>query len=415
MIFKVKEAAIALRTAPDNKASVVDMLVEGQEVEKIADAPENRDWIKVRVLENKEEGFLLLSALDQAPSPSADIDQDQFFVAVTLAARVFGTDNQYLYALAAAQSGVKNLAGSVPGSDAFGPFQFSAARWADLVARFGAEENITVDDRSDPFEQVVLAARYSRALADALKTALGHDPVLNELYLAHLLGEDGGRAVLTASPATPVDTALQTKLDAANARKLVADNPSILQQGGRTATLSQALDAADAALQPGLSEAAVLDARLNPQEAAAAPGSLNFSSIATAPKRAMAQKIVDAFSSAGFDTIRQAVAVATAIKESGLIPTIVNRRGELSVGLFQLNIHGGRGTGHTESALVDPDTNIGIVIAAAGDPHDRFGRNLARANTLEQVVHAFVFDFEKPKDKPQENSDVLRLVRPLLA
>jgi hypothetical protein len=220
-----------------------------------------------------------------------------------------------------AQSGVKNAASSVPGSDAFGPFQFSVARWADLVARFGAEENITADDRSDPFDQVVLAARYSLSLADALKTVLGRDPDLNELYLAHLLGEDGGRAVLTASPATPVDTALQTKLDAVSVRKLVADNPSILQQGGQTATLSQALGAAAAALGPGLSEAAALDARLNPQEVPVAPGELNFSSITAASKRAMAQKIVDAFANAGFDTIRQATAVATAIKESGLCPT----------------------------------------------------------------------------------------------
>jgi hypothetical protein len=416
MIYVVNVAVIGLSETPEDGAPhPAGTVIEGDKVEKIADA-EVLGWMRVRVLGGApREGFLPLHALEPAAPPGPDIDQDQFFVAATLAARVFGTDNQYLYALAAAQSGVKNAASSVAGSDAFGPFQFSVARWADLVARFGAEENITADDRSDPFDQVVLAARYSRTLADALKTALGRDPALTELYLAHLLGEDGGRAVLTASPATPVDTALQTKLDAASVRKLVADNPQILQQGGRAATLSEALDAAAAALRPGLNEAASLDARLNPQGAAVIPGELNFSSIA-ASKRAMAQKIVDAFANAGFDTIRQATAVATAIKESGLNPTIPNvTTKEHSVGLFQLNMKGGRGAGHSEAELQNADTNIGIVIAAARDPHDPFGRDLARANTLEEVVQAFVVDFENPANKPQEISDVLRLARPLLA
>ncbi len=416
MIYIVVEAVAGLSQTPEDGAPhPAGTVIEGDKVEKIADA-ENLGWIKVRVLGGApREGFLPLRALAPAGPPGPEIDQDQFFVAATLAARVFGTDNQYLYALANAQSGVKNIPSPVTGSDAFGPFQFSVARWADLVARFGAEENIIADDRSDPFEQVVLAARYSQTLADALKPALGRKLNLNELYLAYLLGEDGGRAVLTAGPGTPVDTALQTRLDAASAGKLVAGNPGILQQGGRPATLSQALDAAATALKPGLDEAAALDARLDPQPAPVAPGALNFNSITTAPERAMAQKIVDAFASAGFDTLRQAVAVATARKESGLIPGARNTRNEDSVGLFQLNINGGRGAGHSAPELMDPDTNIGIAVAAARNPHDPFGRNLARANTLEQIVQAFVVDFENPKDKPQEISDVLRLVRPLLA
>jgi hypothetical protein len=416
MIYIVVEAVAGLSQTPqDGAPHPAGTVIEGDKVEKIADA-ENVGWIKVRVLGGApREGFLPLSALEPAGPPGPEIDQDQFFVAATLAARVFGTDNQYLYAVAAAQSGAKNIPSPVPGSDAFGPFQFSVARWADLVARFGADENITADDRTDPFEQVVLAARYSRTLADALKAQLARDPALNELYVAHLLGEDGGPAVLAATPDTPIDTALQTKLDAASAGKLVADNPGILQQGGRTATLSQALEAAAAALRPGLSEAAALDARLNPQDPEAAPGELNFNAITTAPERAMAQKIVDAFASAGFDTLRQAVAVGTARKESGLDPTARNTRNEDSVGLFQLNRNGGRGAGHSVPELMDPDANIGIAVAAARNPHDPFGRNLAQANTLEQIVHAFVVDFENPKDKPQEISDVLRLTRPLLA
>jgi hypothetical protein len=129
----------------------------------------------------------------------------------------------------------------------------------------------------------------------------------------------------------------------------------------------------------------------------------------------MAQKIVDAFANAGFNQIKQATAVATARKESGLDPTIVNARGEHSVGLFQLNTQGGRGAGHSDAELKDPDANIAIVIAAARNPRDPFGRNFAQANTLEEAVHTFVVDFENPKDIPTEISDVLGLARPLLS
>jgi hypothetical protein len=413
MIFIVNEAVIGLSGAPDNGAPHAGTVIEGDVVEKIADA-ENAGWMKVRVFPEKErEGFLPTHALNPVPSPSADIDREQFFVAATLAAQVFGVDDQYLYAVAAAQSGVKNIQSPVPGSEVFGPFQFSVARWADLIGRFGAEENITADDRSDPFKQMVLAARYSSALIVSLKTMLGRDPLLNQLYLAQLLGEDGGRAVLTAVPPTSIDTALKTKLDVPTVLKLVADNPQILQRGGQSATVSQAVDAAAAALQPGLNEAAQLGALLTPPRGAVA-GKLDLSTIDRG--RDMAQKIIDAFANAGFNEIKQATAVAIAKHESGLNPIKINRLGEHSVGLFQLNTEGsGRGHGHTDAQLQDPDAKIQIAIAAALNPRDPFGRNFAAAKTLEQSVNTFVIDFENPKDKPTEIADVLRIARQLLA
>jgi len=331
-----------------------------------------------------------------------------------LAARVFSADDQFLYAVAAAQSEVKNIPSPVPGSDAFGPFQISVARWTDLVRRFGAEENITADDRTDPFKQMVLAARYSSALIASLKATLGQDPHLNQLYLAYLVGEDGGRAVLTAIPLTTIETALDTKLDAASLGELVASNPRVLPRGGET-TVSQALDAAAEVLQPGLNEAAQLDARVNPPEVAA-PGALNLTTIDPGLPTEMAQKIIIAFANANFNTIKQATAVATAKHESGLIPTKINPVGEHSVGLFQLNTQGsGRGSGHDDAELKDPDTNIRIVLTAALDPHDPFGRNFAAAKTLEQSVNAFIIDFENPRDKPTEIADVLRIARQLLS
>jgi lysozyme len=270
-IFTVKDDEISLSQAPRDDAAAVGVLLNGDRVEQIGD-PESSGWVKVTLLpEKKLEGFLPLRALESEAPPTPDIDAEQFYAAAALTARVSAVDDEYLYGLAVALSGLKNIPSSVAGSDGFGPFQFSIARWADLVGRFGADEDITVDARSDPFAQVVIAARYARLLTDSLKTALRRDPQLNELFLAHLLGADAAPGVLAAPlPATSVDAASQGKPGAADVQKAVADNPQIFQNGNQT-PIAQALAAAAAKLQLGLNAASQLKAKLNPP-GAPAPG-----------------------------------------------------------------------------------------------------------------------------------------------
>jgi esterase/lipase superfamily enzyme len=268
MIFVVKNDSL-LFAAPDrNSPNHVGSLAAGEIVQVIE---EIGGWFKIRVPDQNLEGFLPGVVLELVEPPDANIDKEQFFAAATRVADASGINRQYLYALAAAESGVKNIKSVAAGSDAFGPFQFSEARWDDLIGRFGEEDQITAADRFDPFTQVIMAARYSSSLAQALKTARGHDPTLDELYLTYLLGQEGGLAVLEASPVTRVDTALAAKLDAASVRKLFADNPGILQPDGQVITVSQALDATVAALLPGLDEAAQVGERLNPSEVAISP------------------------------------------------------------------------------------------------------------------------------------------------
>jgi hypothetical protein len=134
----------------------------------------------------------------------------------------------------------------------------------------------------------------------------------------------------------------------------------------------------------------------------------------------MAQKIINAFASNGFNKIKQATAVATAHYESGLDPKIINSNHEHSVGLFQLNMaRGARGdprkTHKTETELQDPDINIKIVIDAALDQTDPFGRNFGAAGTLDDAVKAFVTDFENPKKVQKEIDSVTGTARQLLA
>jgi len=107
MIFIVVEAVIGLADSPDETARhPAGIVIEGDRVEKIADA-DVPGWVKVRVVGGRpdQQGFLPFHAIKSAEPPGPDIDKEQFFVAATLAAGAFGTDNQYLYALAAAQAG----------------------------------------------------------------------------------------------------------------------------------------------------------------------------------------------------------------------------------------------------------------------------------------------------------------------
>lgn len=274
-VFIVKEDETSLFEKPRIDADAVGVLLRDDQVEQTGDS-ESPGWVKVaRLPEKKLEGFLPLRALKPEAPPSPEIDEEQFYAAAALAARVSSADDEYLFGLAVALSGLKNIPSPVAGSDGFGPFQFSVARWADLVARFGADEDITTDSRPDPFAQIVLAARYDRLLTDILKTTLHREPNLNELFVAHLLGEDAAPVVLaTADLATSIDSASKGKPGAADAQRAVADNPQTFQRGIQT-TITQALDAAAAKLQPGLDAASRLKAKLNPP-AAPAPGSVSL-------------------------------------------------------------------------------------------------------------------------------------------
>jgi hypothetical protein len=121
---------------------------------------------------------------------------------------------------------------------------------------------------------------------------------------------------------------------------------------------------------------------------------LNLSSIAVA-KRPVAQMIIDKFAAQNFKVFHQAAALANAIAESDLVPTAHATQGENSVGLFQLNIAGGEGAGHTVAELMDPATNIDLTIAAIKKVHA-----FVDATNVDDAVTAFVLGFEKPADKP---------------
>jgi uncharacterized protein (TIGR02594 family) len=118
--------------------------------------------------------------------------------------------------------------------------------------------------------------------------------------------------------------------------------------------------------------------------------------------------IVDRFGRAGFSEVQQLAALANAIGESGLDPTIKSPGAEQSFGLFQCNRTHGLGKGFTIDELKDPETNIAIVIKKAKNVSQFF-----LATTMETAVGAFVRFIEIPLDIPGATIKRIKIAKKL--
>jgi hypothetical protein len=126
-------------------------------------------------------------------------------------------------------------------------------------------------------------------------------------------------------------------------------------------------------------------------------------------RQQVADLIIQRFAEAGLEQHHQIAALANALAESRLNPSAHNTTGEDSVGLFQLNRQRGLGTGFERDFLKVPENNIRIILDAA--MKDKEFRN---ATTLEEAVRAFVYNVERPADKPGQTRKRLKIARQLL-
>lgn len=283
--LRVSSDSFLLSTTDEN-AQLICPVAEGLAVTEIpaADAGDptaaaKPTWIAVQ-LPSGQKGFLPRGNVVTGVSPQEtdgvspqEIDEDMFYTALRQevllpAAR---TDDHYLFAVAFAESGVKNVSASAA-SDAIGPFKYLPESWAELVAEYGAAAAITNADRSMWMKQVEIAAREAHGDANKVQQLLGRTAQANELYLMHALGVKGGRAVLALwkdHPEMPVQEALrQGDLSAEESAKLVQGHPQLV-----TGSLAQVVEAAANMLTPGFDKANELAVELDPPEmqAAAAP------------------------------------------------------------------------------------------------------------------------------------------------
>ena len=112
----------------------------------------------------------------------------------------------------------------------------------------------------------------------------------------------------------------------------------------------------------------------------------------------MAKLIVDAFEKAGYGKAQQVAALANAIAESDLNAKAVNNTPpENSVGLFQLNINGGVGSGHGVEELKVPEKNVDLIIRKANSIPE-----FKTVVDLHDAVAVFVQKIEQPANQAGE-------------
>ena len=257
----------------------------------------------------------------------------------------FGVNPHFLLAVAFSLSGIKD---DTDGNKV-GPFRITQADWDAQLADPAFDSSLVSGDINDPGMQCIFAAVQTLHAQDGLVAALNRYPSANELYAKW-----------------PKDPALPNGL-----------------QG--------ALDKTRALVQPAV-EAALAGMDEGPV------GDIDLSSIAAGPRLDNAKLIIAAFANAGYGKAQQVAALANAIAESNLkadaefqTPT------EDSVGLFQLNMKGGLGAGHSKPELLDPAKNTKLVIAKAQTVQE-----FKTAANLHDAVAIFVRKIEQPANQAGE-------------
>jgi soluble lytic murein transglycosylase-like protein len=137
------------------------------------------------------------------------------------ASKITGVDPSVLAAIANQESGGKSNAKN-SNSTATGLFQFTEGTWLDTVKKYGSAAGINTQGmsrdqilalRNDPRASAIMGAFYIRDGQRATGAQTG-----GGMYLAHLLGPGGARAVLNANPNTPLNQLVDSKAYAANSK-----------------------------------------------------------------------------------------------------------------------------------------------------------------------------------------------------
>ena len=133
-----------------------------------------------------------------------------------------GNGSSYYLQLRSTESGGRNIGSRT--SSAFGPYQFLEGTWDGLISRH-PELGLTKADRFRPEAQEVAIRAFTADNANALKKA-GIAQTNTNLYMQHLLGEQGGVDFIRAFEKNPNAEAKQFVSAAA-----VAANPGIFKPG----------------------------------------------------------------------------------------------------------------------------------------------------------------------------------------
>ena len=314
-------------------------------------------WAKVKLVAaiDTPEGWVSADAVDAAGVlPAAPIDKALFAKECWRQALYTGTNAHYLAAVAELRSHIRT--GSVAGTT--GPFNLTQAEWDTTIKDKDFELDFLAGDIDRWRQQCAVFAVMTLRMLEGLMVGPNKEkrPSAIDLYIAQL------------GPPAP-DPAARTAL---------------------VHTMKEALDATRSVVLSAGAE--VLVDPSSPTTPTGASAAQFNSAGVLAGREDVARLITSSFQAAGYGPIQQIAAVANAIAESALNPRAeVNNALEHSVGLFQLNIRGGLGTGHGADELKDPAKNIAIIIAET----KRFDA-FKNATSMFDAVDVFVRKVERP-------------------
>lgn len=119
-----------------------------------------------------------------------------------------------------------------PNSTASGPYQFVNKTWQDMVSKYGKQTGITLADKANPQAQEIMANYLLNDNAKALQASLGRQPTTGELYMAHVLGADGAKDLISAyGTGRPANTLFPASV--------IKANRNIFMQGTRPRTVEE--------------------------------------------------------------------------------------------------------------------------------------------------------------------------------
>ena len=408
----VMTATRTLRLAPNGDPSDVIARL-GDKVEILE---EQGDWTNVKLVSalGQPAGWVSSSAVDKIATTAGPIDKAAFARECWRQALMFGVNAHYLAAVGEVRSRVTDQQGSE-----VGPFGLIQAEWDKNSKDDEYGLDLLPQDISFWRTQcAVFALMVHRTLEDLMPLMDGKLPSVLELYVAQMIGS-AVAVDISKHPGDTVDTVLKRARDGdlpsggLSRDELVRRYAPLLTNAGAPATGQVALQQITDKFQAALNSMRplVLQAGaevLDEPEATTTPtlpGSIQFDLSSIEPaRRPMAQRIINAFAAAGFGPIQQAAALANAKAKSGLDPAIKSAGRERSFGLFQLNMDGGLGAGHSVEELKDPDTNIGIIIKEA----KKFPQ-FSSAQSLHDAVNIFLRKVERPAHPEEEVAERLKI------
>lgn len=413
----------SLRETPANDGPFVAIAGKGQVVEKIE---EKDGFAHIRLVDvpGKPTGWVTASAIEVGVPEQEAIDKDTFVRTCWREAVFFGTNPHYIALVAELRSRVLNE----DDGDYKGLYRLRTEEWTSPKWK-GDEFHVSfkASDIGDWRKQTTMFALMTlRAIDDFVASNEKRRPSVLELYLAQIFGQEAAKKLQRAAdPSKPLDDVL-VDADLPQGSQTLSDvvkrHEKLLRVGGAVATVKQAIEQTDAALQAALDAtraflvATGVQVLEGTRDAVSVLdiGTLNFDASVIPPSRKdIAKQIVSAFASAGFGVHHQATALANAIKESSLNPTASNEVGEHSYGLFQFNLDaGGLGAilGLRKEDLLKADFNINAMVGVARDT-----ASFRNAATLSQAMNAFVRHIENPANKDAEVAVRLGIAQALFA